>query len=134
MGMFDAQHVFSDSQDMTDDAASTNYFDFGAQADWAPGERLAVRIHIDEAIATCDSITFAVQTDAASSFDTGPTTLSNMTVLTAALTAGSVHEMVVPAPTDRYLRMYYTVNGTNASAGEITAYLVQATAPQTNMA
>lgn len=138
--IFDLQGLFSDAQAVADDAASTNYYDRGAAGipygaaaavtrDWGKGNRIPVRIQVVEAFATCDSVKVAVQTDSDPGFATALTTvLETEAIATASLVAGYVFNIdLMPLNTlQRYVRLYYTVAGSNATAGKITAGLVLA--------
>ena len=122
--------VMSDAQAVTASIASTDYIDTLAEGDAiTPGARLHVLVNTLFETSDVGTLTIALQTDAATTFDTGPTTLFTTSALGAAsLTAGSVLiDIVVPKGVLRYLRVYYTVANT-FTAGNIDARIVLDTA------
>ena len=108
--------------DVTDDDNVTNSVDLGTARDIGPGTTLVPWLRVAEVFATCDSITVKVITSAAVGMGT-PTTLYTKTILTAALTANSLHKLP-PIPhgvAQRYLGMSFTVDGSNATTGTFSA-------------
>jgi len=137
------QSLLSDAQAITASAASTNYYDFGAPGTafghasaLAPDQGLApkipVRIQVTTAFATLTSLKVAVQVDDNTSFSSATTVLETEAIAAASLIAGYVFNIdSVPLKTnERYMRFYYTVAGSDATAGVITAGVVLAN--QTN--
>lgn len=121
--LIDSQHVLSDAQAITGDAASTNVIDLGA-ANAGEGNRLGVRVQVDTTFDNLTSLDIVLQTDADSALGS-PKTWWERNVLAADLVAGKVFDIgVVPEGSERYLRLYYDVNGTNPAAGALTAVLV----------
>ena len=123
MPLVDAILIFSDEQAITATAASTNVIDFGeANANLGAGTPLIINFIITEAFATCDSLQISLQQGSTS---TPATELVNLpAILTASLTKGAyIPEIMIPSQHLRYLRLYYTIAGSNATAGKIFAYI-----------
>ena len=128
--LIDKELEFSDGQAVTAAAASTNVVDLGQTVDVAPGYPLQVRAQVDVALNPTTSMTFALQTDTVENF-ASPTVLNSVTVLTADLVAGKQIDLGrIPSTTQRYLRLYYTPNGGNASAGSVSAFVEVYQAPE----
>lgn len=122
--LLDAENVFSDDQAVTADAASTNVIDLMTTGR-APGNPLGVIAQVTEAFATLTSLTFQVQSCAVEGFGSGVKTHQSVTVAVADLTLGKRVDLgQLLDGTLRYVRLYYDVTGTNASAGKVTAALV----------
>lgn len=128
-----AQQLFSDDQAVTVTAISENVIDlgvagtpFGAVAalnnDKGKGTKVPVLIQVTEDFATLTSLTITVEVSAAAGL-TSPKVLATETILVADLVAGKqTHMQVLPDGADlRYLGVRYTVTGTTATAGAITA-------------
>lgn len=135
--IFDSTNLFSDAQAITDTAASTNVIDLGERdtpkyaanaitRDLGKGRPIDIRVQVVTAFATLTSLAVAVQTDDAENFGSAVTVLSSPAVPVASLVAGYVFPIQwVPRGTvGRYLRLNYTVVGTTATAGAVTAGLV----------
>jgi len=133
----DALTLFSDSQAVTASAASTDYIELGATGtpalnstalvrDIGKGNKVKIRIQCTEAFATLTSLKVAVQTDDNSSFSSAATALETEAILAATLVAGYVFNIeYLPRRTnERYVRLYYTVAGSNATTGKIWAGVV----------
>lgn len=123
MPLVDAILIFSDEQAITATAASTNVIDFGeANANLGAGTPLIINFIITEAFATCDSLQISLQHGSTS---TPSTELINLpAILTASLTKGAyIPEIMIPSQHLRYLRLYYTIAGSNATKGKIFAYI-----------
>lgn len=123
MPLVDAILIFSDEQAITATAASTNVIDFGeANANLGAGTPLIINFIITEAFATCDSLQISLQQGSTS---TPATELINLpAILTASLTKGAyIPEIMIPSQHLRYMRLYYTIAGSNATAGKIFAYI-----------
>lgn len=132
--IFSKNQTFSDAQAITATAASTNIIDTGAFGTPLGGNALArdlgkgipipflAQVTVD--FATLTSLKFGLQCDSTKDFSSGSIkTVVEQTIVLADLTAGKqVAFQVLPNDiTERYVRMYYTVAGTNASAGKVTA-------------
>jgi len=131
---FDNDALLSDDQAITATAASTNVFTVhpsgGDHGKCVPGAKLAIRV--TETFATLTSLTIALETDDNSGFSSAKTLHSTgaITLAGGGLAAGSVYDVTIPVGCEEYLRLNYTVGGSNATAGKITAGLVFET--QTN--
>lgn len=134
--IFDATNLFSDGQAITVTAVSTNVIDLGATDTPKHGERAITRdlgkgnkidlyVQVTETFNTLTSVKVTLQKDTVENF-ASPETVIEVTVLLADLVAGYVLPVpVLPRGTDqRYLRLNYTVTGTAATLGKITAGLV----------
>lgn len=136
----DALGTFSNQQAITASAASTSYVDLGATGTPTPGHTTAlardigrgnpvnIRIQVTETFATLTSLKVAIQTDDNSGFSSAKTVLETEAIAAATLVAGYVFNIQwIPRDTDeRYLQLYYTVGGANATAGKIFAATVEA--------
>lgn len=118
--ILDADLVFSNKQAVTATAESTNTLDLGAAGD-AIGQELTIHVVVDTAFATLTSLTVSLETSADDS--TWTTVLSGPAIARASLTKGaSIFCVRVPQGLSRYVRMKYTVGGSNATAGKVTAF------------
>lgn len=123
----DKQLVMSSAQAITATAASTSVIDLGLgdigksqdQAPWLFVRTIA-------AFNTLDSLNIKLQTSVDEAF-TSPIDLPiQATVLLAALTANTEQiKARLPIGCKRYIRMYYTVAGSNPSTGTIDAFLAE---------
>ena len=143
MAIMSAQEMFSDAQAITVSAASTNVIDFGSPGTWV-GSTIAITddkgnsaiclgIQVTEAFATLTSLDIAVQKDDNAAFASA-TTIYTETILQAALIVGKKTAVrVIPYSADEpYLRIYYTVNGSSATTGKITAGIMELENPWGN--
>lgn len=137
--IFDAQSKFSKAQAVTASAASTNVIDLGAAGtpygsstalsrDQGIGEKVPLRIQVVAPFATLTSLKVAVQTSVDEAFTSPITVLETEAIVAASLVAGYQFNIdSFPLKTSaRYVRLYYTVAGSNATAGAITAGVVAA--------
>lgn len=128
-----AEQLFSDDQAVTATAISTNVIDLGVPGtpfdaaaplnqDIGKGNPIPVLIQVTEDFATLTSLTITLEVSAAAGL-TSPVVLNTQTIAVADLLAGKQTFMqVVPNGADmRYLGVRYTVTGSNATAGTITA-------------
>lgn len=128
-----AQELFSDDQAITATAISENVIDlgvagtpYGAAAalnnDKGKGAAIPVLIQVTADFATLTSLTITVEASAAAGL-TSPQVLATETIAVADLVAGKqTYMQVLPNGADlRYLGVRYTVTGSNATAGIITA-------------
>ena len=121
--LIDNELVYSDSQAITADAASTNVLDLGA-AGRAPGEDLTVLAHVEEAFDNLTSLTLTVQTATDAAFTT-PVAQQSVTVALADLTVGKQIDLgPLLNGTLQYSRVYYDVTGTDPTVGKVTAAIV----------
>lgn len=125
--LYDTQCQFSDNQAVTADAASTNVYcpAKGQLNEIAGGKPIPLRIQVTETFATLTSLEIKLQTATDAAFTT-PVTLETTGAIAAAdLVAGYVATInFMPKGNKGYLRLYYDVTGSNATAGKITAGIV----------
>jgi hypothetical protein len=108
MSILDRMNLFSGDQSITASTASTDLIDLGSSRDVGAGEPVQALIQIVEAFNNLDTLGVALQTSA--------------TLPLSGLTVGARFPITtVPRGALRYLRLYYTVAGTNPSTGKITA-------------
>lgn len=124
--IFDQQTILSDNQAITATAPSTNVIDLGPVAiarDIGKGTPTPIRVQVTEAFNTLTSLTIALQVCAVEGFGSGVETVWSKVVPLADLTLGKVINLdYIPRDADlRYMRMNYTVTGTNPTLGKITA-------------
>lgn len=132
--IFDKQSLLSDAQAVTATAASTNCIDLGATGtvygaasaltrDIGKGCKVPLLIQVTETFATLTSLTVSVEVDDNSSFSSATTIATTPAILAASLTAGTqfVIDAFPKGTNERYVRLKYTVAGSNATAGKITA-------------
>ena len=118
--ILDADLVFSSKQAVTATAASTNRIDLGVAGD-AIGQELTIQVVVDTVFATLTSLTVSLETSANDSDWT--TVLSGPAIARASLTKGAnIFCVRVPQGLSRYVRMKYTVGGSNATTGKVTAF------------
>ena len=118
--ILDADLLFSNKQAVTTTATSTNEIDLGVAGD-AIGQELTIHVVVDTAFATLTSLTVSLETSTDGS--TWTTVLSGPAVPRASLTKGaSIFCVRVPQGLSRYVRLKYTVGGSNATAGKVTAF------------
>lgn len=128
-----AQQLFSDDQAITATAVSTNKIDLGASAtpyggkaalakDVGKGNPIPVLVQVTTAFATLTSLTITLETSANADLSSS-TVLASETILAAALVAGKKTNLqfVPNGANKRYLGLRYTVAGSDATAGKITA-------------
>jgi len=128
-----AQQLFSDDQAVTATAISTNVIDLGVAGtpygavaplnnDKGKGAAVPVLIQVTEDFATLTSLTVTLEVSAAAGL-TSPKVLATETILVADLVAGKqTYMQCLPNGVDmRYLGVRYTVTGSDATAGAITA-------------
>lgn len=119
--MLDKTLEFSRAQAVTASAASTNVLDLGG-GNLHHGLYLVVKT--GTAFATCTSVTPSIQTSDDSTFSSPETVATLPTFAVASLTASKVLAKVcLPIGLKKYVRMYYTVAGSNATAGTLDAFL-----------
>lgn len=135
--IFDSTNLFSDAQAVTASAASTNIIDLGVTdtpqhavnaitRDIGKGRPIDMRVQVVTTFNTLTSIVVGIETDDNTGFSSATTVLSSPAVLLASLVAGYIFPLQwVPRGTlERYVRLYYTVAGTSATLGKITAGFV----------
>jgi hypothetical protein len=124
----DAHNLFSDAQALTAAAASTNLIDLGAVRDLGNGENLYIVLSVDVALADTGSnstVTVDLQTDDNASFSSNATGQTLFTIAAVAA-AGTVYiARIQPGgANERYIRLFYTMNNGDLSAGSVTAEIV----------
>ncbi len=127
MMIFDSTNKFSDSQAVTASAASENVIDLGVSGrDIGVGHPACLHIEVDEDFATLTSLNVSLQTDDDEAFGSAVTVVSTGEIALADLVNGYVFAPIhLPKNIDgQYVRLYYTVTGTDATAGSITAGIV----------
>lgn len=120
----DKQTLMSNAQAITATAVSTDVIDLGADRDVGVGQPIMLLVQIVEAFNTLTSLQIDMQTDDNSSFSSA-TVIQLQSMALAALTLGA--RTVIPywpRTNERYVRMNYTVTGTNPTLGKITAGVV----------
>ena len=127
--IIDAQLLFSDEQAITATAASTNIIDLGEERRIGTGEPLYLVASLDEAMADAGSdstITVTLESDSTSAFSS-PATVMTLGTFAATSAAGTALKGVLPpdVPTERFIRLNYTVANGNLSAGKVTAEIVK---------
>lgn len=137
--IFDAQTKFSNAQAVTATAVSTNVIDLGAAGipygsstaltrDQGVGEDIPLLVQVVTTFATLTSLTVSVQTSVDEAFTSPVTVLASQAIPVASLVAGYTFNIdSLPERTRlRYVRLNYTVAGSNATAGAVTAGIVAA--------
>lgn len=134
--IFDKESMFSDQQAITGSAVSESVIDLGAPGtpmhaagaitqDLGRGRDMAVRIQVTEDFNTLTSLKIAVEVDDAEGFGSAEE-VASVSVALADLKAGYVTPIAyMPRGVDkRYVRLNYTVTGTDPTTGKVTAGLV----------
>lgn len=121
----DKQNQFSAAQAITATAVSTNIIDLGDAKDHAPGHKLPLNAKVVTTFASNTSLTVALQTDDNTSFSSATVVSQTGAVPVATLVAGYDFTIGVPFEgLERYIRLNYTIGGSNATAGAVTAGIV----------
>lgn len=125
----DAQCLFSDAQAVTAAAGSTNTLDLGAVRDVGTGEDLYVFVSVDVAMTDTGSnstLTVALEGDSTTSFT--PDGTRDLFTIPAVSAAGSIFYAKLSPGSDplqyQYVRLKYTPNNGDLSAGSFTAGIV----------
>lgn len=131
----DALNQFSPSpQAITATAASTDTIDLGPLGagqtirDVGVGEPVFLVVRTVAAFNTLTSLTFTLQTDDSAAFSSAATVWQSAAIPLASLTANRVQAVVAlpqGVPIERFLRMNYTVGGTNPTQGSVEAFLTK---------
>lgn len=127
----DALLRVSAEQAITATAVSTDKIDLGTARDIGEGRDLFFVFTVTETFLTLTSLTFEVVTDDNASLSS-PTVIAATGAITLAsgnLAAGKQHVVQIPPQIaslgERYLGTRYTVGGSNATAGKVTADIVE---------
>lgn len=128
------QSLFSNAQAITASAPSENVYDFGpanivvgeaaaVRGDAGKGNKIPLLIQVVESFNTLTSLTFTIETDDNSAFSSPAVKWTSGAIPLASLVAGyRVPIDDVPrGVNERYVRIVYTVAGTNPTLGKITA-------------
>ena len=119
--IIDAMLLFSKDQAVTATAASTNALDLGQAGD-AVGQELTIRAIVTQTFATLTSLTVKLQTSSDNS--NWSDVLLSPAIAAASLVKGAeIFCVRVPKGLKRYVRLNYTVTGSNATAGKIYAFM-----------
>lgn len=134
--ILDTQLMFSEDQAVTATAISENVLQFPALGtvydeaaaivrNLGPGNELPLMIQVTEDFATLTSLTITLETSAAAALTSSTVLYTSGAIALASLTAGyRVPMRWMPDGTVlEYLGLRYTVGGSNATAGKITAAL-----------
>ena len=127
--LYDKENLFSENQAITSDAASTNVIQLAKVQlkEVAFGTPIPLRIQVTEDFATLTSLEIKVQTATDAAFTTPVDLASTGAIAAASLKAGYVAPInFIPKGNKGYLRLYYDVTGSSATAGKITAGIVAA--------
>lgn len=132
MAILNSQELFSDGQAITASANSTNVIDFGAPGTWTHStvaitdekgvSCIPLGIQVTETFDNLTSLTISLQKDDNAAFSS-PQNVDEQTILLADLVAGKKTNvrMIPYSSNEQYMRVVYTVTGTNPSTGKITA-------------
>lgn len=130
----DKELEFSVAQAITVDAISAHVYDRGSgSADAFEGDRLELVVHVTEAFATLTSLTIALVSADDAALTTNKTVHVSRSILLANLTLNNVIRIGVPlGPSRRYIGVDYDVVGTTATAGKVSAWLMDGNSIQAN--
>lgn len=124
--IIDRFNEYSDAQDVTASAASTNVVDLDAAGN-IEGKPyyLHVKVNTSAAASGDATVTVALQTDSDEAFGSATTLWTSAAIGKAALTAGTevVRLPINGMPLKRYTRVYYTVATGPLTAGKFDAFL-----------
>lgn len=125
----DSQNLFSDAQAITAAAGSTNTLDLGAVRDIGTGEPLYLCVQIDTTFAdTGSNSTLTVAMEGDSTTTITPDGTQDLFIIPAVTAAGTLfYYRLNPGMSPlqfRYIRLLYTPNNGDLSAGALTAFLV----------
>jgi len=125
--IMDKTNLFSDDQAITASAVSTNVIDLGVSRDIGKGTPVPVLIQVTKDFATLTSLTATIETSETEDFSSSETLATSGAVPVADLVAGrNLAPQFMPIGVQRYLRISYTVAGSSATAGTVTAGVVAA--------
>lgn len=123
--IFDSTFLFSDNQAITATANSENTIDLGVTRDIGKGVPIPLRIQVTEDFAGLTDLTVSVESGNNEPLPSAPVIATSPPIPVAELVAGAEFTIqYMPVGTFRYIRLKYTVGGTNATAGAVTAGVV----------
>lgn len=130
--IIDDFNTFSRLQAITATAASADTIDLGplytgnAIRNIGVGEPVYLVIRVGQAFNTLTSLTVDVQTDDNTGFSSAAVVATTGAIPLAQLTANTQVRVLAlpPGNYERYIRLNYTVTGTNPTTGTIDAFLV----------
>jgi len=125
MTVLDVNLQFSNSQALTVDADSTNYYDATTDRDIGVGEPMAVVVYAESAFGgTTPTIAVSIETDDNTSFSSGTVLTTSQAYTPATLTAAA-DKIVIPLPmnNERYIQLNYDMSGTSPTL-TVSAYLM----------
>ncbi len=118
----DADLMFSDDQAITASAASTNIIDLTVAEDIGPGTPIPLYVAVKEVFNNLTSLTVKVETDSSAAFSSPKSVLEKVVPIADLIQGADLSFGAIPHGTkERYVRLYYTVTGTNPSTGKISA-------------
>jgi len=137
--ILDQQNLLSDKQAITASAASTNVIDMQVAGKTYLGQQLKRNagkepipffVSVNQAFNTLTSLTISIQTAlTGDEAFASPTTVSSVSIPLASLKVGSKFPFpILPSEmlNARYLRVLYSVVGTNPTLGQVSAGVVGA--------
>jgi hypothetical protein len=130
--IFSVQQLFSDHQAITGNAASTNHIDLGdtgtphrgnqLDRDIGKGQPIPIECIVTEAFDALTTLEVAVEVDDNDSFSSAKVVDSHTFSLAELVGGANLPFRFIPDGTDeRYLRLNYTVVGSNPTVGKLYA-------------
>lgn len=121
--ILDKKQEFSDAQAITVTAASTNVIDAGeADDDREAGDEQYLHVRVNTTFATLTSLVVALEESADN--ETYNEVIKTPAILAATLVQGYwILKIKIAKPLKRYRRLYYTVDGSDATAGKIDGWI-----------
>jgi len=107
---------------ITASAASTNYID-NKVASKGDAASLYLYVAITQDFDNLTSLDITLQQDDNSAFSSALTVESHNVLLANAVAGKIVEFELVPGDMERYIRLYFTVNGSAPSAGKVIAFM-----------
>lgn len=120
----DKELCFCEEQAVTASAVSQNVLNVGE--DCGSGSPVRLKVLVDtEDFATLSSLVLKVQASATEDFALYDTIIESGSIPVADLKQGYAFPLPpLPSTHDAYLRLSFTVSGSNATAGKISGYLI----------
>jgi len=121
--IIDNELVLSDEQAITASANSTNVLDLNT-AERAPGNPLCIASYVNEDFNNLTSLEFKVQSCAVEGFSSGVVDHQKVVVAAADLVKGKKVDLgKLLDGTLQYVRVAYTVTGTNPTTGKVSTMI-----------